>query len=120
MIKALLMVTSISLGNVDTVLPSMKDCMEARDAIIQQDAETKVLCVPYTMEQSKSDDMRDMFSVFMEMIVQLKSYEENYGVWEKRIDNANLALSRCQDKDMKKYWTRVVKTLLRKSKQKLN
>ncbi len=41
-------------------------------------------------------------------------------VWEKRIDNANLALSRCQDKDMKKYWTRVVKTLLRKSKQKLN
>ena len=79
MIKALLMVTSINLGNVDTVLPSMKDCMEARDAIIQQDAETKVLCVPYTMEQSKSDDMRDMFSVFMEMIVQLKSYEENYG-----------------------------------------
>lgn len=41
-------------------------------------------------------------------------------VWEKRIDNANLALSRCQDKDMKKYWSRVVKTLLRKSKQKLN
>ena len=31
------------------------------------------------MEQSKSDDMRDMFSVFMEMIVQLKSYEESYG-----------------------------------------
>ena len=79
MIKALLMVTSISLGNVDTVLPSMEDCMKARDAIIQQDAETKVLCVPYTMEQSKSDDMRDMFSVFMDMIVQLKSYEENYG-----------------------------------------
>ena len=73
------MVTSISLGNVDTVLPSMEDCMKARDAIIQQDAETKVLCVPYTMEQSKSDDMRDMISVFMEMIVQLKSYEESYG-----------------------------------------
>ena len=79
MIKALLMVTSISLGNVDTVLPSMKDCMEARDAIIQQDAETKVLCVPYSQEQTKSDEMRDMFSAFMEMIVQLKSYEESYG-----------------------------------------
>ena len=25
-------------------------------------------------------------------------------VWEKRIDNANLALSKAQDKDMKKYW----------------
>ena len=79
MIKALLMVTSMSLGNVDTVLPTMEDCMKARDAIIQQDAETKVLCIPYTMEQSKSDDMRDMFSVFMEMIVELKSMEENYG-----------------------------------------
>ena len=79
MIKALMMVTSISLGNVDTVLPSMEDCMKARDAIIQQDAETKVLCVPYSQEQTKSDEMRDMFSAFMEMIVQLKSYEENYG-----------------------------------------
>ena len=41
-------------------------------------------------------------------------------VWEKRIDNANLALSRCQDKDMQNYWKRVVKTLLERSKQKLN
>ena len=73
------MVTSISLGNVDTVLPSMKDCMEARDAIIEQQADAKVLCVPYSQEQTKSDEMRDMFSAFMEMIVQLKSYEENYG-----------------------------------------
>jgi len=53
--------------------------MTARDAIIQQDAETKVLCVPYSQEQTKSDEMRDMFSAFMEMIIQLKSYEENYG-----------------------------------------
>ena len=79
MIKALLMVTSINLGSVDTVLPSMKDCMNARDAIIEQEADAKVLCVPYSQEQTKSDEMRDMFSAFMEMIVQLKSYEENYG-----------------------------------------
>ena len=58
MIKALLMVTSINLGSVDTVLPSMKDCMNARDAIIEQETDAKVLCVPYTKEQSKSDDMR--------------------------------------------------------------
>ena len=79
MIKALLMVTSINLGSVDTVLPSMKDCMNARDAIIEQETDAKVLCVPYTKEQSKSDDMRDMFSVFMDMIIQLKSMEDNYG-----------------------------------------
>ena len=44
MIKALLMVTSINLGSVDTVLPSMKDCMNARDAIIEQEQMQK-FCV---------------------------------------------------------------------------
>ncbi len=79
MIKALLMVTSISLGNVDTVLPSMEECMKARDVIVQQDADTKVLCIPYTEEQSKTDEVQAMFNVFMQMIMQIKSYEENYG-----------------------------------------
>ena len=41
-------------------------------------------------------------------------------IWEKRIDNANLAMSRAQDKDMKNYWKRVIKALLRRSKTKLN
>ena len=41
-------------------------------------------------------------------------------LWEKRIDNANLALCKAQDKDMKKYWKRVVKALLRESKRKMN
>ena len=41
-------------------------------------------------------------------------------IWEKRIDNANLAMSKAQDKDMKRYWKRVLKVLLRKSKTKLN
>ena len=41
-------------------------------------------------------------------------------VWEKRIDNANLAMSKAQDKDMKRYWKRVVKILLERSKRKLN
>ena len=41
-------------------------------------------------------------------------------IWEKRIDNANLAMSRAQDKDMKNYWKRVLKVLLRRCKTKLN
>ena len=41
-------------------------------------------------------------------------------IWEKRIDNANLAMSKAQDKDMKKYWKRDLKVLLRRSKTKLN
>ena len=30
-------------------------------------------------------------------------------IWEKRIDNANLAMSRAQDKDMKNYWKEFLK-----------
>ena len=41
-------------------------------------------------------------------------------IWEKRIDNANLAMSKAQDKDMKKYWKRVLNVLLRRSNTKLN
>ena len=41
-------------------------------------------------------------------------------IWEKRIDNPNLAMSKAEDKDMKKYWKRVLKVLLRRSKTKLN
>ena len=79
MIKALMLVTSISLGDVETLLPTMEDCLNARQSIIEHQADVKVLCVPYSQEQTKSDEMRDMFSAFMEMIIQLKSYEENYG-----------------------------------------
>ena len=79
MIKALMLVTSISLGDVETLLPSMEDCLNARQSIIEQEVDAEVLCVPYSQEQTKSDEMRDMFSAFMEMIIQLRSYEENYG-----------------------------------------
>ena len=74
-----MLVTSISLGDVETILPTMEDCLNARQSIIEPPADATVLCGPYSQEQTKSDEMRDMFSAFMEMIVQLKSYEENYG-----------------------------------------
>ena len=44
MIKALMLVTSISLGSVDTVLPTMEDCLSARQSIMKQEADAKVLC----------------------------------------------------------------------------
>ena len=36
MIKALMLVTSISLGDVETLLPTMEDCLNARQSIIEQ------------------------------------------------------------------------------------
>ena len=35
----------------------------------------------------------------------------------KRIDNAYEALNRCKDKDMKKYWNRVIKILCRRMRK---
>ena len=48
MIKALMLVTSISLGDVETLLPTMEDCLNARQSILEQQADAKVLCVPYS------------------------------------------------------------------------
>ena len=89
MIKSLMLVTSISLGDVETLLPTMEDCLNARQSIIEQQADAKVLCVPYSQEQTKSDEMRDMFSAFMEMIIQLRSYEEKLWKSGRREDMKN-------------------------------
>ena len=87
---------------------------KCKTVIIEQEADAKVLCVPYSQEQTKSDEMRDMFSVFMEMIVQLRSYEENYGSLGEEDRQCEPCLSKCQDKDMKKYWKKSSKGFIKK------
>ena len=74
MIKALLIVTALSGGvNHTTEMPNMKSCLDARTSIIEQDPDAKVLCIP------KEDDtlkIRNMFEIFMDLIDQMKEYEE--------------------------------------------
>lgn len=74
MIKALLIVTALS-GGVDytTEMPSMESCLKARDAITMQDASIKTLCVP---REDESQKIQNFFTIFMNMIDQLKEYEE--------------------------------------------
>ncbi len=76
MIKALLVVTALS-GGVDytTKMPSMESCLKARDAITIQDASIKTLCVPIS-EEDESKKIQTFFNIFMNMIDQLKEYEE--------------------------------------------
>ncbi len=74
MIKALLIVTALS-GGVDytTKMPNMDSCLKARDAIAKQDASLKTLCVPI---EDGSQKIKTFFAIFMNMIDQIKEYEE--------------------------------------------
>ena len=74
MIKALLIVTALSGGGqYTTEMPSMSECLKARDSIIAQDASIKTLCVPRV---DKTVEVQKMFDIFLNIIDQLKEYEE--------------------------------------------
>ena len=78
MINALLIVSMLGMGTVETTMPSMKECLDARLEILKQDIEAKVICIPMTAQQSKSQEMKEMFSVFMDMVITLKESEIYY------------------------------------------
>ena len=48
MMKALLIVSALSgnMGSYEVEMPSMKDCLDARIAILEQDSDAKTICVP--------------------------------------------------------------------------
>ncbi len=74
MIKALLIVTALAGGgDYTTEMPSMKSCLDARIAIMKQDANVKTLCVPKNNDTVK---VREFFAIFMDMINELKELEE--------------------------------------------
>lgn len=84
MIKAMLIVASLG---INTEMPDMDSCLKARAAISAQDSSIKSLCIPKTDEVSK---MKEMFSIFLNMIDTIKEYEE--------IDRLNDAENRfCED-----------------------
>ena len=74
MIKGLLIITALGCGVQHTTeMPNMKSCLDARVTIMKQDPDAKVLCIP------KEDDtlkIRNMFEIFMDLIDQMKEYEE--------------------------------------------
>ena len=89
MIKALLIVTTLVANPLsesplfepgptyNTVLPSMKSCLEARDSILKQDKNLRVLCIPKEdKEFIDKTKIKDFFILFMDMIDQLREREE--------------------------------------------
>jgi len=69
MIKAMLIVASMG---INTEMPSMDSCLEARLAIASQDASIKSLCVP---KENETDKMKEMLGVFINMIKKIKELE---------------------------------------------
>jgi hypothetical protein len=74
MLKAMLIVTALGGGGDYTAeMPSMKECLDARIGIAEQDATLKTLCVPMADDQAK---VREFFEIFMEMIDKIKAKED--------------------------------------------
>ena len=74
MLKAMLIVTALGGGGDYTAeMPSMKECLDARISIAEQDATLKTLCVPMADESAK---MQEFFDLFMDMIDKIKAKEK--------------------------------------------
>ena len=77
MLKArMIVVATISSGEVRTTMNSMDECLEAKQMIIEQDANAKVLCIPQTPEESEYAKMQEFFDMFLMMIDSLENYQE--------------------------------------------
>jgi len=75
MLKAMLIITALGGGGDYTAeMPSMKECLDARILIAEQDATLKTLCVPKVDDATK---MKEFFNIFMDIVDQLKE-QENY------------------------------------------
>ena len=73
MLKAILLVTALGGGGDYTVeMPSMKECLDARTTIAEQDPNVKTLCVPMADDTAK---VQEFFYLFMDMIDQLRERE---------------------------------------------
>ena len=74
MMKAMLIVSALGggMGSYEVEMPSMKECLDARVTIMEQDKGAKTLCVPALTE---TDKMERFFSIFMGIVTQMKELE---------------------------------------------
>ena len=61
MIKALLVVMTVTGSEYNINMPDMKTCMEQARVVISQDTATKTLCIP---RADKSAKVKEIFSLF--------------------------------------------------------
>ena len=77
MLKAMLVVTALGGGGDYTVeMPSMKECLDARITIAEQDPNVKTLCVPMANE---TETVQEILDSVMEMIKKIRKEERFEG-----------------------------------------
>ena len=73
MLKAILLVTALGGGgDYSAEMPSMKECLDARTTIAEQDPNVKTLCVPMA---DNTANVQEFFMIFMDMIDQIREKE---------------------------------------------
>ena len=81
MIKAMLVVASLG---INTEMPNMKACLEARSQILEQDKKVQVLCVPANPKPDRKSEMKEMFSLFLNMIQKAQELENGIGTNDEK------------------------------------
>ena len=76
MLKAMLVVTALGGGDYTVEMPSMKDCLDARITIAEQDPNVKTLCVPKSDDSAK---VQELLNSFLEMIKKIRKEERFEG-----------------------------------------
>ena len=76
MMKALLIVTAASFGSYEVEMPSMAQCLKAKEQVISQSEKVETLCVPTQGLDREADKMERFFGIFMGIVNQLKQMEE--------------------------------------------
>ena len=72
MIKAILVVMTVSGSEYNINMPDMKTCMEQARVVISQDTATETLCIP---RADKSAKVKEIFSLFGNMVERLQENE---------------------------------------------
>jgi len=84
MIKALLVVMTITGSEYNINMPDMKTCMEQARIVMSQDTAAETLCIP---RADKSAKVKEFFSLFGNMVERLESdgFESSYSKCGDRV-----------------------------------
>ena len=81
MIKAMLVVASLG---INTEMPNMKTCLDAREQLLKQDKKIQVLCVPSNPKPDRKSEMKEMFGIFLDMIQKAQELENGIGTNDEK------------------------------------
>lgn len=72
MIKASMIIIGLMATPITEDLPSMKDCMEQRVNILEQNDSLQVTCIP---KESEVEKHREMFDLFIDVFEYIQVYQ---------------------------------------------